>query len=60
MRILSYYRIDLKGKHIVVGRSNIVGRPISILTSLKNKNANGTTTICHSGSSDIPFFYEKG
>ena len=57
MRILSYYKIDLQGKHIVVvGRSNIVGRPISILTSLKNKNANGTTTICHSGSVDIPSF----
>ena len=60
MRILAYYRIDLQGKHIVViGRSNIVGRPISILTSLKNKNANGTTTICHSGSSDIPSFTKK-
>jgi methylenetetrahydrofolate dehydrogenase (NADP+)/methenyltetrahydrofolate cyclohydrolase len=57
MRILSYYNIDLKGKHVVVvGRSNIVGRPISILTSLKQKGANGTTTICHSGTPDISQF----
>ena len=57
MRILSHYNIDLKGKHVVVvGRSNIVGRPISILTSLKQKGANGTTTICHSGTPDISQF----
>jgi len=57
MRILSHYNIDLKGKHVVVvGRSNIVGRPISILTSLKQKGSNGTTTICHSGTPDISQF----
>ena len=54
MKMLEYYEINLKGKHVVVlGRSNIVGRPISILTSLKSKWANSTTTICHSGSRDI-------
>tara|TARA_B100001094_G_scaffold174221_1_gene168456 strand:+ start:525 stop:1460 length:936 start_codon:yes stop_codon:yes gene_type:complete len=54
MRILNHYQINLKGKHVVViGRSNIVGRPISILTSLKSEWANGTTTICHSGTPDI-------
>ena len=57
MRILSHYNIDLKGKHVVVvGRSNIVGRPISILTSLKQEESNGTTTICHSGTPDISQF----
>jgi len=57
MRILSHYNIDLRGKHVVVvGRSNIVGRPISILTSLKQKGSNGTTTICHSGTPDISQF----
>ena len=54
MEILKYYKIKLDGKHVVVvGRSNIVGRPISILTSLKSENSNGTTTICHSGTKDI-------
>ncbi len=55
MRIYEHYNIELKGKYVVVvGRSNIVGRPLSILTSLKNKYANATTTICHSGTPDIP------
>jgi len=54
MRILEHYEIDLIGKHVVVvGRSNIVGRPISILTSMKMVGANATTTICHSGTPDI-------
>ena len=54
MEILKYYNIKLDGKHVVVvGRSNVVGRPISILTSLKGENSNGTTTICHSGTKDI-------
>ena len=54
MEIFKYYKIKLDGKHVVVvGRSNIVGRPISILTSLKSENSNGTTTICHSGTKDI-------
>ena len=54
MRIFRYYKIDLKGKHIVVlGRSNIVGRPISILTSLNIDGANGTTTLCHSRTENL-------
>ena len=57
MKILEYYKVNLRGKHVVVlGRSNIVGRPMSILTSLKTKGANSTTTICHSGSSNIKKF----
>ena len=54
MRILEYYDIDLSGKHtVVIGRSNIVGRPISILTSMKKKYSNSTTTLCHSGTNSI-------
>ena len=52
MRIFSHYNIDLTGKDIVViGRSNIVGRPMSILVS--SNNANGTCTICHSRTKNI-------
>ena len=55
MRIFEHYNIELNGKNVVVvGRSNIVGRPLSILTSLKTSYANATTTICHSGTPDIP------
>ena len=54
MRILEHYEVNLNGKHVVVvGRSNIVGRPISILTSMKMDGANATTTICHSGTPNI-------
>ena len=57
MRILNFYNLDLNGKHIVViGRSNIVGRPVSILCSQKISGANGTVTICHSGSKNISEF----
>ena len=52
MRIFSHYDIDLNGKDIVViGRSNIVGRPMSILVS--SNNANGTCTVCHSRTKNI-------
>ena len=52
MRIFSHYNIDLAGKDIVViGRSNIVGRPMSILVS--SNNANGTCTVCHSRTKNI-------
>ena len=54
MKLLEYYDIDLNGKNIVViGRSNIVGRPISILTSLNEKGANGTCTLCHSRTENL-------
>ena len=52
MRIFSHYNIDLTGKDIVIiGRSNIVGRPMSILVS--SNNANGTCTVCHSRTKNI-------
>ena len=54
MRIFKHYDINLKGKHVVVlGRSNIVGRPMSLLTGAKEKGANATTTVCHSGTKNI-------
>ena len=60
MRVFEYYKIDLSNKHVVVvGRSNIVGRPISILTSLKRKYSNATTTICHSGTKNISYFTKQ-
>tara|TARA_Y100000590_G_scaffold21001_1_gene24440 strand:+ start:1090 stop:1965 length:876 start_codon:yes stop_codon:yes gene_type:complete len=60
IKILEYYNISLKGKHIVVvGRSNLVGRPISILTSSPGLSLNGTTTICHSETKDISFFTKQ-
>jgi methylenetetrahydrofolate dehydrogenase (NADP+)/methenyltetrahydrofolate cyclohydrolase len=49
MLLLGHYKVDTKGKHaVVIGRSNIVGRPMSILLSLNNNPGNCTVTICHS------------
>ena len=59
MYILKHFNIDLNGKHVVViGRSNIVGRPISILSSLKSLG-NATVTLCHSGTKDLKYFSKQ-
>jgi len=49
MLLLEHYKIDTRGLHaVVVGRSNIVGRPMSILLSSNANPGNCTVTICHS------------
>lgn len=50
MRLLSEYKIDVSGKEcVVVGRSNIVGKPMSLLLLAQN----GTVTTCHSRTRDL-------
>jgi len=50
MEILKYYDISVEGKSaVVVGRSNIVGKPMALLL----QNANATVTVCHSRTPDI-------
>ncbi|MDQ3846968.1 MAG: bifunctional 5,10-methylene-tetrahydrofolate dehydrogenase/5,10-methylene-tetrahydrofolate cyclohydrolase [Bacteroidota bacterium] len=52
--LLEHYKIVTKGKHaVVVGRSNIVGRPISILLSGSGNTGNCTVTICHSHTTNL-------
>lgn len=54
LRLLSYYDISMAGKNVaVVGRSVIVGRPLSLLLSLKREDGNATVTMCHSGTRDL-------
>ncbi|MBN8720371.1 MAG: bifunctional 5,10-methylenetetrahydrofolate dehydrogenase/5,10-methenyltetrahydrofolate cyclohydrolase [Sediminibacterium magnilacihabitans] len=54
MLLLEHFRIETKGKHaVVIGRSNIVGRPMSILLSSNLPQGNCTVTICHSHTPDI-------
>jgi methylenetetrahydrofolate dehydrogenase (NADP+)/methenyltetrahydrofolate cyclohydrolase len=51
LKLLDYEKVELKGKHaVVVGRSNIVGKPVAIL--LLSRHA--TVTICHSRTEDLP------
>lgn len=52
--MLEHYRIETKGKHaLVIGRSNIVGRPISILLNQNNYPGNCTVTVCHSHTPNL-------
>jgi methylenetetrahydrofolate dehydrogenase (NADP+) / methenyltetrahydrofolate cyclohydrolase len=54
MLLLEHYKIETKGKHaVVIGRSNIVGRPMSILLSENREQGNCTVTICHSHTKNI-------
>ena len=55
--MLSEYNIDTSGKHcVIVGRSNIVGSPMSILMARNTNPGNCTVTICHSKTPDIKKF----
>jgi methylenetetrahydrofolate dehydrogenase (NADP+)/methenyltetrahydrofolate cyclohydrolase len=54
MQLINRSKIETEGKHcVVVGRSNIVGTPVSILLSRNNKNANCTVTLCHSKTKNL-------
>jgi methylenetetrahydrofolate dehydrogenase (NADP+) / methenyltetrahydrofolate cyclohydrolase len=53
-RLLQAYKIPLSGKHVVIlGRSNIVGKPLAALLLQKNPHANATVTIAHTGTKNI-------
>ncbi len=57
MELLKRYDIEVQGKHVVVlGRSHIVGRPMSILLSGKGKYSDGTVTLCHSKTQNMEFY----
>lgn len=54
MELLKRYKIETSGKHcVVIGRSHIVGRPISILMSQKGPYGNATVTLAHSRTENI-------
>ena len=54
MELLRRYQIDISGKHaVVIGRSHIVGRPMSILLSRKSSPGNATVTLTHSRTKNL-------
>ena len=54
LELLKFAGIDPAGKHaVIVGRSNIVGKPLAALLMQKNRGANATVTVVHSGTPDI-------
>ncbi len=57
MELLKRYNIETKGKHVVVvGRSNIVGKPVAMMLIQKKEGANAIVTICHSAANDLTKF----
>jgi methylenetetrahydrofolate dehydrogenase (NADP+) / methenyltetrahydrofolate cyclohydrolase len=52
--LLEHYKVETRGKHaVVIGRSNIVGRPVSILLSRNAYPGNSTVTVCHSHTPNL-------
>jgi len=55
IELLKRYDITTEGKHVViVGRSNIVGKPLANMLIQKSDSANATVTLCHSRTKDLP------
>ena len=54
IQILDYYNIKVSGRHaVIIGRSNIVGKPMFALLAQKFEVGNATVTICHTGTKDL-------
>ncbi|MCK4401003.1 bifunctional methylenetetrahydrofolate dehydrogenase/methenyltetrahydrofolate cyclohydrolase FolD [bacterium] len=52
--------IRIEGKHVVVvGRSNIVGKPVALILLQKAQGANATVTVCHSRSGDLSYYTKQ-
>lgn len=57
LEILNYEKIETAGKNaVIVGRSNIVGKPIAALLMRKAENGNATVTVCHTKTRDLSYF----
>lgn len=57
VEILKHYKIEVSGKHVViVGRGTTLGRPLSLLLSMKREGCNASVCTVHSAVSDIAFF----
>lgn len=60
VELLKRYNIETSGKHcVVLGRSNIVGKPMSILLSQKGAQGDATVTVCHSRTKNIKDYTNK-
>ncbi len=57
VELLHRGEVEVEGRHVVViGRSNLVGRPLSVLLSTKGRGLNATVTLCHTGTKDVAQF----
>jgi len=54
IKLIEFSGMNISGKHaVVIGRSNIVGKPVAALLSRKGPHANATVTLCHTGTPDV-------
>ena len=54
IKLIEVTGMDIAGKHaVVIGRSNIVGKPVAALLARKGPHANATVTLCHTGTPDV-------
>ena len=61
LELFKRYNIEISGKScVVIGRSNIVGKPMSILLSQKSESGNATVTLCHSQTPNLKEICVKG
>ena len=61
IEILRHYDIPISGRHaVIVGRSNIVGKPMFALLAQKFEMGNATVTICHTGTKDLAAYTNQG
>lgn len=57
LKLIEESGLDVAGKHaVVIGRSNIVGKPVAALLARKAPHANATVTLCHTGTPDVSVF----
>jgi methylenetetrahydrofolate dehydrogenase (NADP+) / methenyltetrahydrofolate cyclohydrolase len=60
IEILDYYNIETNGCHaVIVGRSNIVGKPMFGLLAQKLRKGNATVTMCHTGTNNLSYFTKQ-
>lgn len=60
VELLKRYKIETSGKHVVVvGRSNIVGKPVANLLLQKKEGANAVVTVCHSAAKNLSRFTKE-
>src|SRR5436190_14438432 len=58
--LLVMYKVPIEGQHVVIiGRGLTLGRPLAVLLSLKEANANATVTICHTGTKFLPEYTKQ-
>ena len=57
LKLIEEAGLDVAGKHaVVIGRSNIVGKPVAALLARKAPHANATVTLCHTGTPDVSVY----